>query len=122
VEFYIPQLVTFLLYGAYWSSASLQEFLLVKSARSLQFAHRLFWFLGASCLDRSSGISSDGRRQVNHAHHGKPPPHDHDGLHTHALHHHVVLPRRGLMARCRATKLTDVSSAARACAWCRWTR
>ncbi len=63
IEFYIPQLVTFLLYGAFWSSGSLQAFLLDKSARSIQFAHRLYWFLQASCLD-GSGINPEGRRQV----------------------------------------------------------
>ncbi|EKU22953.1 phosphatidylinositol kinase (pik-k), partial [Nannochloropsis gaditana CCMP526] len=63
VEFYIPQLATFLLYGAFWSSGSLQAFLLDKSARSIQFAHRLYWFLLASCLD-GSGIDQEGRRQV----------------------------------------------------------
>lgn len=63
VEFYIPQLATFLLYGAFWSSGSLQAFLLDKSAHSIQFAHRLYWFLLASCLD-GSGIDQEGRRQV----------------------------------------------------------
>jgi len=63
IEFYIPQLATFLLYGAFWSSGSLQAFLLDKSGRSAMFAHRLYWFLKASCLD-GSGINSEGRRQV----------------------------------------------------------
>ena len=63
IEFYIPQLVTFLLYGAFWSSGSLQAFLLDKSGKSAMFAHRLYWFLKASCLD-GSGINPEGRRQV----------------------------------------------------------
>lgn len=65
IEFYIPQLVTFLLYGAFWSSASLQAFLLDKCSRSVTFAHRLYWFLNASCLS-GSGINPEGLGQVRH--------------------------------------------------------
>jgi hypothetical protein len=63
IEFYIPQLVTFLLHSAYWSAGSLQDFLLDKCSRSVTFAHRLFWFLNASCL-YGSGINSEGVQLV----------------------------------------------------------
>lgn len=64
IEFYIPQLVTFLVYGAFWSSGSLQEFLLDKCSCSVRFAHRLFWFLNASCL-HGSGINQEGVKVIN---------------------------------------------------------
>eukprot|EP00512_Aurantiochytrium_limacinum_P012812 CAMPEP_0171588038 /NCGR_PEP_ID=MMETSP0961-20121227/13808_1 /TAXON_ID=87120 /ORGANISM="Aurantiochytrium limacinum, Strain ATCCMYA-1381" /LENGTH=879 /DNA_ID=CAMNT_0012146655 /DNA_START=326 /DNA_END=2965 /DNA_ORIENTATION=+ len=44
--FFVPQFVNFALHGAQDSNVeALEEFLLDKSANSLRFAHRLFWFV-----------------------------------------------------------------------------
>lgn len=103
VEFYIPQLVTFLLYGAFWSSGSLQAFLLDKCGRSVQFAHRLYWYLHAACLHGSSGINPAGVRQLTaliedvkargqraaaRLEEGRTPQELHPPGHHHHHHHH----------------------------------
>ena len=45
--FYLPQLLTFLLHGAYLNADKLEQFLLEKCSRNLLFCHTCFWFLRA---------------------------------------------------------------------------
>ncbi|ETW06527.1 hypothetical protein, variant [Aphanomyces invadans] len=59
VEFYIPQLCTFLLHGQYDKNPALEFFLLSQCRRSLQFAHRLHWFLDSFCT-RGTTYQSEG--------------------------------------------------------------
>ncbi|KDO35761.1 hypothetical protein SPRG_18902 [Saprolegnia parasitica CBS 223.65] len=62
VEFYIPQLCTFLLHGQYEKKHQLEFFLLSQCRRSLAFAHRLHWFLESFCANgvsyASEGLSA----------------------------------------------------------------
>ena len=59
LAFYAPQLLSFLLHGAYFDiSSKLEEWILKKCGQDLHFAHRCFWFLRSWCL----GSSSDGRK------------------------------------------------------------
>ncbi|ETV75512.1 hypothetical protein, variant 1 [Aphanomyces astaci] len=66
VEFYIPQLCTFLLHGQYDKNPALEFFLLSQCRRSLQFAHRLHWFLESFC---GTTYRSEGLSATVHAHH-----------------------------------------------------
>jgi hypothetical protein len=51
LAFYAPQLLSFLLHGAFLDvSAKLEEWILKKCNQDLHFAHRCFWFLRAWCL------------------------------------------------------------------------
>ena len=51
LAFYAPQLLSFLLHGAYLDmSAKLEDWILKKCSQDLHFAHRCFWFLRAWCL------------------------------------------------------------------------
>ena len=59
LEFYIPQLVVYLLYGYAPTSAELREALLLICARSAHFAHRIYYFIEAYCIS-GAGINSDG--------------------------------------------------------------
>ena len=63
IIFYIPQLVTFLLYGAFLNSSELEGFLLDKCARNVHFAHRMFWFLRAWCA-RADGAVIENNSEV----------------------------------------------------------
>ena len=55
LAFYAPQLLSFLLHGAYLDiSAKLEEWILSRCRQDLHFAHRCFWFLRAWCLGDSS--------------------------------------------------------------------
>jgi len=55
LAFYAPQLLSFLLHGAYLDiSAKLEDWILIKCSQDLHFAHRCFWFLRAWCLGDSS--------------------------------------------------------------------
>mmetsp|Transcript_20567 Transcript_20567/g.58459 ORF Transcript_20567/g.58459 Transcript_20567/m.58459 type:complete len:1294 (+) Transcript_20567:63-3944(+) len=49
--FYIPQLLSFLLHGAYESSEDLESWVLETCKRNVFFAHRCYWFLRAWCLE-----------------------------------------------------------------------
>lgn len=49
--FYTPQLLSFLLHGALYSSPALEEWILDKCRRNVQFAHKCYWFLRAWCLE-----------------------------------------------------------------------
>lgn len=51
LSFYAPQLLSFLLHGAYLDiSHRLEEWILKRCEEDLHFAHRCFWFLRAWCL------------------------------------------------------------------------
>ena len=58
LSFYAPQLLSFLLHGAYFDiSSKLEEWILKKCGQDLHFAHRCFWFLRSWCLcDSSKGL------------------------------------------------------------------
>ncbi|DBA01137.1 TPA: hypothetical protein N0F65_001765 [Lagenidium giganteum] len=49
LEFYVPQLCTFVAHGCWEHQDRLQGFLVAHSAQSLLFAHRLTWFFRAYC-------------------------------------------------------------------------
>ena len=51
--FFIPQLCTFLIYGAFLNSHELESFLLDKCKRNLRFAQRVYWFLLSWSLELS---------------------------------------------------------------------
>ncbi|KAL7548993.1 hypothetical protein ACHAWF_012261 [Thalassiosira exigua] len=58
LSFYAPQLLSFLLHGAYFDvSTKLEQWILKKCGEDFHFAHRCFWFLRSWCL----GSSSDER-------------------------------------------------------------
>ena len=50
LTFYVPQLLSFLLHGAYLNTPELEMWILEKCRLNIQFAHRCFWFLRAWCL------------------------------------------------------------------------
>jgi Phosphatidylinositol 3- and 4-kinase len=50
LTFYVPQLLSFLLHGALYSSPVLEDWILDKCEQSPFFAHRCYWFLRAWCL------------------------------------------------------------------------
>jgi phosphatidylinositol 4-kinase B len=51
LTFYVPQLLSFLLHGALYSSPALEEWILNKCKRNIYFAHRCYWYLRAWCLE-----------------------------------------------------------------------
>ena len=59
LEFYIPQLIVYLLYGYAPTSAELREALLLICEKSAIFAHRIFYFIEAYCIS-GAGINSEG--------------------------------------------------------------
>jgi hypothetical protein len=59
LQFYIPQLVVYLLYGHAPTSAELREALLVICAQSAVFALRIFYFIEAYCI-AGAGVSAEG--------------------------------------------------------------
>eukprot|EP01041_Mallomonas_annulata_P003057 gene3057-5990_t len=59
VEFYIPQLVVFLIYGSFETSGALQAAVQGMCRRSAIFAHRVYWFIVAFCLS-GAGVTKDG--------------------------------------------------------------
>ena len=64
LSFYAPQLLSFLLHGAYFDiSSKLEEWILKKCGEDLHFAHRCFWFLRSWCLGGSLE-----ERKPSHAH------------------------------------------------------
>jgi len=67
LSFYAPQLLSFLLHGAYFDiSQKLEAWILKKCSQDLHFAHRCFWFLRSWCLGESS--LEDKHKQSSHAH------------------------------------------------------
>jgi phosphatidylinositol 4-kinase len=66
LAFYAPQLLSFLLHGAYFDiSSKLEEWILKKCGEDLHFAHRCFWFLRSWCLEGGRNVSSV-KRQPSH--------------------------------------------------------
>eukprot|EP00804_Cyclotella_cryptica_P021648 CCRYP_020565-RA/>CCRYP_020565-RA protein AED:0.01 eAED:0.01 QI:1633/1/1/1/1/1/4/3832/512 len=62
LSFYAPQLLSFLLHGAYFDiSSKLEEWVLKQCSRDLHFAHRCFWFLRAWCLGSQQQKASHNR-------------------------------------------------------------
>eukprot|EP00547_Thalassionema_nitzschioides_P013094 CAMPEP_0194263842 /NCGR_PEP_ID=MMETSP0158-20130606/47271_1 /TAXON_ID=33649 /ORGANISM="Thalassionema nitzschioides, Strain L26-B" /LENGTH=1084 /DNA_ID=CAMNT_0039004059 /DNA_START=40 /DNA_END=3290 /DNA_ORIENTATION=- len=53
LTFYVPQLLTFLLHGAYHNAHDLEEWILSKCRLNIHFCHKCYWFLRAWCLDGS---------------------------------------------------------------------
>jgi hypothetical protein len=53
LTFYVPQLLSFLLHGAYHNAPDLEEWILGKCRVNVHFAHKCFWFLRAWCLEGS---------------------------------------------------------------------
>lgn len=54
LTFYVPQLLSFLLHGAYLNAPELEHWILEKCRENIHFAHRCFWFLRAWCLGAGS--------------------------------------------------------------------
>ena len=52
--FFVPQLLSFLLHGAYDCSPRLEEWILETCKRNIYFAHRCYWFLRAWSLEASN--------------------------------------------------------------------
>ena len=59
LTFYVPQLLTFLLHGAYLNSHDLETWLLGKCKLNVNFAHRCFWFLRSWCLGGGENHASE---------------------------------------------------------------
>ena len=55
--FFVPQLLSFLLHGAYESSSQLEEWILGICHRNIHFAHRCYWFLRAWSLEAKNNLS-----------------------------------------------------------------
>jgi hypothetical protein len=51
---FVPQLLSFLLHGAYESSPRLEEWILETCRRNVYFAHRCYWFLRAWSLETNN--------------------------------------------------------------------
>lgn len=51
MTFFVPQLLSFLLHGAFLKSEKLEEWILAKCRSNVHFAHRCYWFLRAWCLE-----------------------------------------------------------------------
>ena len=57
---FVPQLLSFLLHGAYESSHPLEEWILETCSKNLFFAHKCYWFLRAWSLETTSISISQG--------------------------------------------------------------
>ena len=51
MTFFVPQLLSFLLHGAFSNSQRLEGWILDQCRRNVYFAHRCYWFLRAWCLE-----------------------------------------------------------------------
>ena len=60
--FFVPQLLSFLLHGAFESSPQLEEWVLDTCRRNVYFAHRCYWFLRAWCLEANESSESYAQR------------------------------------------------------------
>lgn len=65
--FYIPQLCTFLIFGAFLNSHELEAFLLDKCSKNMYFAHRMYWFLMAWCLEAKHTEKKGGDSRASSA-------------------------------------------------------
>ena len=64
LTFYIPQLLSFLLHGAYHNAPDLEAWILGKCQENLFFAHQCFWFLRAWCLEGSHAEQKEQQHTV----------------------------------------------------------
>ncbi|KAG7354265.1 phosphatidylinositol 3- and 4-kinase [Nitzschia inconspicua] len=60
--FFIPQLLSFLLHGAYELSPQLEDWILEVCRRNVFFAHKCYWFLRAWALESSNITTTEGQR------------------------------------------------------------
>lgn len=65
IEFYVPQLTVFLLYGSFETNSALQSVLLSLCSSSVAFAHKLRYFLVSFSLS-GAGIDADGVMALRH--------------------------------------------------------
>jgi hypothetical protein len=56
ITFYVPQLLSFLLHGALYSSSDLEAWILRKCGQNIVFAHRCYWFLRAWFLEAPAEV------------------------------------------------------------------
>jgi len=67
--FYAPQLLSFLLHGAFLTSPVLEAWILDKCRTNIHFAHQCFWFLRAWCLGQGSHahsvVEADDMESIN---------------------------------------------------------
>jgi hypothetical protein len=61
---FVPQLLSFLLHGAYESSYQLEEWILNTCRKNLFFAHQCYWFLRAWSLEVSNIIGTTGANRT----------------------------------------------------------
>jgi hypothetical protein len=62
IMFFVPQLLSFLLHGAYESSPLLEEWILDICRRNVYFCHRCYWFLRAWSLEAATGAGGTTTR------------------------------------------------------------
>lgn len=74
--YFIPQLLSFLLHGALYSSPVLEEWILDKCSRNVYFAHRCYWFLRAWSLELS--LAGNQQQMIVEDSYCHPKP-SHDG-------------------------------------------
>ena len=79
--FYVPQLLSFLLHGAYLNADALEAFLLDKCSRSLHFGHKCYWFLRAWCLCLN-GEQQKAHNQQQHQNYYQNNPQADDNDHS----------------------------------------
>jgi hypothetical protein len=65
VEFYIPQLIVYLLYGTFDVTARLRSAMLGMCGVSVSFAHRMHWFIQSFCMSEA-GVDAGGIVVLQH--------------------------------------------------------
>jgi hypothetical protein len=73
LTFYVPQLLSFLLHGAYHNAPDLERWILGKCKENIYFAHQCFWFLRAWCLE-GSHAEQKGLQQQHQQQQQQHPP------------------------------------------------
>ena len=73
LTFYVPQLLSFLLHGAYHNAPDLERWILGKCKENIFFAHQCFWFLRAWCLEGSHAEQKGLQQQHQQQQHQHPP-------------------------------------------------
>jgi hypothetical protein len=63
--FFVPQLLSFLLHGAYESSPRLEEWVLDTCRKNVYFAHKCYWFLRAWCLEIHETVESYPQKRLS---------------------------------------------------------
>lgn len=84
MEFYIPQIAFFLLYGAFELEEQLKRKLLIMCEKNVSFAYKLYWFIHAFCLNRS-----DTRSRMEDNDTEESDPNDERDLKERLLRQHV---------------------------------